>query len=125
VIPSDTSKPLVASFNRPVSQEATAQRVLELYDERIAEFAIDADALTDQDVLIYDSGSRDVLIYDSGSRTLHTVSNRLEAAMGARTNRRSRYKHKRKMRRAVCYKQESEKQRAECLTTTQAPRIDM
>jgi hypothetical protein len=38
--------------------EATAQRVLELYDERLAEIAIDADALTNQDALLYDSDSR-------------------------------------------------------------------
>jgi hypothetical protein len=41
--------------------------------------------------------------------------------MRARTNRRSRYKHERKKRRAVCYKHESKKQRAEGPTTTQAP----
>ena len=96
--------------------EATAQRVLELYDERIAELAIDADALTNQDALLYDSDSRD----------LHEVTcNRLEAAMRARTNHRSRYRHERKKQRAVCYKYEIKKQRAEGTTTTQLPCTDM
>jgi hypothetical protein len=71
-------------------QEATAPRILELYDERIA---IDADALADQDVLLYGSNRR--------PRVLHEVACiRLEAEMRARTDQRSPYKHERKKRRA-------------------------
>jgi hypothetical protein len=82
--------------------EATAQRVLELYDERIAEIAIDADALTNQDALLYD-----------------VTCNRLEAAMSATGT------NERKKQRAACYKYEIKKQRAEGTTTTQAPCTDM
>jgi hypothetical protein len=98
--------------------EATAQRVLELYDERIAKIAIDADALTNQDALLY----------DSDSRALHEVTcNRLrqQCVRARTTDSDTSTNGKNGGQSATAYKYELKKQRAEGTTTTQAPCTDM